>query len=298
MARTFRQVDVFTTTPYRGNPVAVVLDARRARRPRQMQRFAHWTNLSETTFLLPPEPTRAPTTGCGSSRRSPSCRSPGHPTLGTCHAWLEAGGTPARRRHDRPGVRRPGLIPIRRAATAARLRRAAAGALGAGRGRGCSSGSPSVLGIDRARRRRRAVGRQRSGLGRGAARSRRGGARGPARAASTSTSASSARTRRGRRRIEVRAFFPKDGATVEDPVTGSLNASLAGWLLRTGRADVAVRGQPGHGARPSRTRVHRPGRATARSGSAAARSPASPERSTCSPGGRWCVPAAGVALAA
>ena len=51
--RAFKQVDVFTTEPYRGNPVAVVLDAS-GLTTEQMQRFAHWTNLSETTFVLPP----------------------------------------------------------------------------------------------------------------------------------------------------------------------------------------------------------------------------------------------------
>ena len=59
----------------------------------------------------------------------------------------------------------------------------------------------------------------------------------------SSTSASSARTPPARAEaFEVRAFFPKDGSTVEDPVTGSLNASLAEWLLRTGRAHRALRG--------------------------------------------------------
>jgi Phenazine biosynthesis-like protein len=51
--RPFSQVDVFTTTPYGGNPVAVVLDGQRLT-THEMQRFAHWTNLSETTFVLPP----------------------------------------------------------------------------------------------------------------------------------------------------------------------------------------------------------------------------------------------------
>ena len=53
----------------------------------------------------------------------------------------------------------------------------------------------------------------------------------------------------------MRAFFPKGGSIVEDPVTGSLNASLAEWLLRTGRADGALRGAPGHRAR-ARGQVH------------------------------------------
>src|SRR5204862_4409885 len=87
MPRPFREVDVPTTRPYRGNPVAVVLDAE-GLTTEEMQRFAHWTNLSETTFLLPPE-------AAGADYRvrifTPVLELPfaGHPTLGTCHAWLE-----------------------------------------------------------------------------------------------------------------------------------------------------------------------------------------------------------------
>jgi PhzF family phenazine biosynthesis protein len=86
----FRQVDVFTDTPYLGNPVAVVLGAD-GLSDEQMQQFANWTNLSETTFVLPPRDAGADYlvrifTG---SRELPFA---GHPTLGTCHAWLEAGG--------------------------------------------------------------------------------------------------------------------------------------------------------------------------------------------------------------
>jgi predicted PhzF superfamily epimerase YddE/YHI9 len=90
--RPFRQVDVFTTTPYRGNPVAVVLDGSDLT-TEQMQRVAHWTNLSETTFVLPP-------TDPGADYRvrifTAVVELPfaGHPTLGTCHAWLESGGSP------------------------------------------------------------------------------------------------------------------------------------------------------------------------------------------------------------
>src|SRR3954453_4411822 len=92
MARAFRQVDVFTTEPYRGNPVAVVHDAdgldEEAMRP-----VANWTNLSETTFLLTPED---PSADYRVRIFTPSVELPfaGHPTLGTCHAWLEAGGSP------------------------------------------------------------------------------------------------------------------------------------------------------------------------------------------------------------
>src|ERR1700733_2028399 len=94
MERPFSQVDVFTEEPYLGNPVAVVVDAK-GLSTEEMQRFANWTNLSETTFVLPPQAAGADYrvrifTG---ARELPFA---GHPTLGTCHAWLEAGGTPRR----------------------------------------------------------------------------------------------------------------------------------------------------------------------------------------------------------
>jgi PhzF family phenazine biosynthesis protein len=90
----FRQVDVFGSAPLTGNPVAVVHDADDLD-DGQMQLLAQWTNLSETTFLL------APTTEEADYRLrifTPSRELPfaGHPTLGSAHAWLEAGGTPKR----------------------------------------------------------------------------------------------------------------------------------------------------------------------------------------------------------
>lgn len=89
----FAQVDVFSAVPLRGNPVAVVFDAAGLGDAR-MQDFARWTNLSETTFLLPP-------TDAAADYRlrifTPGGELPfaGHPTLGSCHAWLEAGGVPS-----------------------------------------------------------------------------------------------------------------------------------------------------------------------------------------------------------
>ena len=81
--------------------------------------------------------------------------------------------------------------------------------------------------------------------------------------------------------IEVRAFFPKDGTTAEDPVTGSLNASLAQWLLGSGRLDAPYVATQGTAlGRAGRVHVVRDDR-TARSGSAAAPSPASRVTSSC-----------------
>jgi len=90
----FRQIDVFASTAHSGNPLAVV-HAADDLGDEQMQAFARWTNLSETTFLL--EPTES-----GADYRvrifTPAQEMPfaGHPTLGSCHAWLQAGGKPAR----------------------------------------------------------------------------------------------------------------------------------------------------------------------------------------------------------
>ncbi|TSA10111.1 MAG: PhzF family phenazine biosynthesis protein [Comamonadaceae bacterium] len=94
--REFKQVDVFGARPYLGNPLAVVLDGA-GLSDREMQHFANWTHLSETTFLLPPSEAGA---AAGADYRvrifTPGAELPfaGHPTLGTCHAWLEAGGKP------------------------------------------------------------------------------------------------------------------------------------------------------------------------------------------------------------
>lgn len=88
----FKQLDVFSRVALKGNPLAVVLGADSLTDP-QMADFANWTNLSETTFLLTPRDPRADyrvrifTT----LKELPFA---GHPTLGSCHAWLQAGGTP------------------------------------------------------------------------------------------------------------------------------------------------------------------------------------------------------------
>ncbi|WP_256838960.1 PhzF family phenazine biosynthesis protein [Ornithinimicrobium faecis] len=106
----FSQVDVFASEPCRGNPLAVVHDAD-GLTDDQLARFANWTNLSETTFLLPP-------TDPGADYRvrifttSEELPFAGHPTLGSARAWLEAGGVPAT---DGVVIQEcgAGLIPIR-----------------------------------------------------------------------------------------------------------------------------------------------------------------------------------------
>jgi PhzF family phenazine biosynthesis protein len=232
--RSFRQVDVFSTAPYLGNALAVVLDSA-GLTDREMQRFARWMNLSETTFVLPPS-------SAGADYRvrifTPSVELPfaGHPTLGTCHAWLAAGGTP-----QRPDVIvqecAAGLIPVRR--TADGLAFAAPPLLRSGPvDESLAEHIAALLGLQRAE----IVDLEWADNGPGwvavllasadaVLAVRPGvvdldvGVAGPYPAGSPEA-------------FEVRAFFPKDGATAEDPVTGSLNASLAQWLLGTGRASA------------------------------------------------------------
>jgi PhzF family phenazine biosynthesis protein len=107
----FRQVDVFASHAGKGNPLAVVHDAT-GLDDAAMQGFAAWTNLSETVFLLPPTD---PEADYRVRIFTPARELPfaGHPTLGACHAWLEEGGVP----HDETIVQEcgAGLVRIRRA---------------------------------------------------------------------------------------------------------------------------------------------------------------------------------------
>jgi PhzF family phenazine biosynthesis protein len=230
--RDFQQVDVFTTVPYFGNPVAVVLRADDLT-TEQMQRFAHWMNLSETAFVVPPS---LPAADYRVRIFTPLAELPfaGHPTLGACHAWLDAGGeskradqvvqecgaglVPVRRGDDGmlafagPPLRRSGPVDeplVKRIADDLRISRAEiVDAEWVDNG----PGWVAVLLADA-----KAVLDLRPGyidhfLG----------VVGPYPPGSSVA-------------FEVRAFFPKEGSVVEDPVTGSLNASMAPWLLRTGR---------------------------------------------------------------
>jgi PhzF family phenazine biosynthesis protein len=249
--RPFRQVDVFTATPYLGNPVAVVLGAD-GLSDEQMQQLARWTNLSETTFVLTPQ-------ADGADYRvrifTPGNELPfaGHPTLGTCHAWLEAGGSPAG-----AGVIvqecAAGLIPIRPAdsglAFAAppllrsgpveeTLIRQIAEVLNIARGdivdaQWVDNGPGWVAVLLASADAVLAVQPGATDLNIGIA--------GPYPAGSPEA-------------FEVRAFFLKDGAMGEDPVTGSLNASLGQWLLDTGRATAPYVASQGTALR-RRGRVH------------------------------------------
>lgn len=231
MSRRFSQVDVFGSGPCSGNPVAVVLDAE-GLSDEEMQRFATWTNLSETTFVLPPSD---PEADYRVRIFTPVLELPfaGHPTLGTCHAWLEGGGEPRgsaevvqecgaglvriRREGGRLAFAAPPLVRSGPASEEDAARVAAA--LGVERGE-----IPAVEWVDN----------------------------GPGWIAALFESAERVLELQpsaldfdlgvvgfhppgSEAAIEVRAFTPVNGRSIEDPVTGSLHASVAQWLLGNGR---------------------------------------------------------------
>ena len=150
--RPFKQVDVFTPTPYRGNPLAVVLDGA-GLSDEEMQHFAAWTNLSETTFLLPPEDDarRLPRAHLHARRRT-AFRRPSHPGQLPCMAG--SGRQAPRPRVHRAGMQgRPRQAAARR--RAARVCRAPAQAqraepccAGPGRGGPGPEGQPGDRGPD------------------------------------------------------------------------------------------------------------------------------------------------------
>lgn len=244
VSRRFAQVDVFTTTPLLGNPVAVVLDAA-GLSTEQMQRFTDWTNLSEATFLVPPTDPGADyavrifTAG----RELPFA---GHPTLGTCHAWLAAGGVPrgdvvvqecgvglvAVRRTDDGGLafaaperQRSGPLDEHDVATIAE-------GLGLPRDAvvdhaGCDNGPPWQTVLLRSAGDVLAVRPRADVLG-----ERFVGVVGPHGSASAAPIAGEAADDVA---LEVRGFFPGPGGFAEDPVTGSLNAAVGQWLIEAGR---------------------------------------------------------------
>jgi len=260
--RAFKQVDVFTPAPYYGNPLAVVLDGS-GLDDAAMQHFAKWTNLSETTFLLPPTDAAA---DYGVRIFTPGGELPfaGHPTLGSCHSWLEAGGQP-RAKDFIVQECKVGLVKIRRepgtrrlAFAAPALKRSApsptalaqvATALGLKASQvlaaQCLDNGPMWLGLlldspetvlslapDH-----RALARLGIKIGAAARYPHEdtppliGRANREARAFAQAQASSTAFAPD----FEVRAFAAPVGVD-EDPVTGSLNASLAQWLIAEGHA--------------------------------------------------------------
>ncbi len=233
IARPFQQVDVFTEVPLRGNPVAVVLDGM-GLSTEQMQRFTDWTNLSEATFVLPPEHPQADyrlRIFCP-GRELPFA---GHPTLGSCHAWLQAGGVPRGAEVVQEcGV---GLVRIRRdggrlAFAAPPLRRSGpledheVTRIAQGLGivpadivahAWCDNG-PEWRGVMLRSAQRVLALRPDSAVLAGM----KVGVVAPLESGDCA--------------FEVRAFFPGHGGLSEDPVTGSLNAAMAQWLIGAGLA--------------------------------------------------------------
>lgn len=259
MRRRFQQVDVFSPVPFLGNPLAVVVDGD-GLTTEQMQRFSSWTNLSETTFLLPPTTPEADyrVRIFALARELPFA---GHPTLGSCHAWLTAGGVPrdAGRIVQECGA---GLVPIRRsehglAFAAPPLLRTGpvddalvdtlAAVLGIVRGEIVDAqwadngpGWVAVLLKDAD-----AVLAVEPNFGRWTG-------EGPLDLGIVGAYPPGAECA-----WEVRAVFSDDqGGMREDPVTGSLNASLAQWLLASGRAEAPyVAGQGTRLGRRGRPRI-------------------------------------------
>ncbi len=232
MQRRFAQIDVFTHQPYFGNPLAVVVDGD-GLTDEQMRRFANWTNLSETTFLLSPTD---PAADYRVRIFTPATELPfaGHPTIGTCHAWLTHGGVPrnAGRVVQQCGV---GLVDIA-VADDGGLAFAAPPQMRSGPLNDDELGAAvAALGIDRADVVDAAWVDN-----------------GPGWMAVLLDSAAEVLAIRPNPMdlklgvvgpyadghayaYEVRAFFSDDGQTFEDPVTGSLNASVAQWLIGAGR---------------------------------------------------------------
>jgi PhzF family phenazine biosynthesis protein len=233
MQREFRQVDVFAEQSFLGNPVAVVHggdDVSEA----HMQRFARWTNLSETTFLLAPSDPRADyRVRIFTPRRELPFA--GHPTLGSAHAWLEAGRAPAR----------PELIIQECGAGLVSVRQGPGGRL--------AFQAPPLIRSGPVAEPLLAEIAASLGVGRAAIVDAQWADNGPGWVAVQLASAAAVLALTPARSshhvgvvgayppgspeaFEVRAFSPLIGGTGEDPVTGSLNASLAMRLLASGKA--------------------------------------------------------------
>ncbi|GAA4755644.1 PhzF family phenazine biosynthesis protein [Amnibacterium soli] len=227
----FRQVDVFPGSPLKGNPVAVALDAD-GLDDDAMRAFARWTNLSETTFVLPP-------TDPGADYRlrifTPAAELPfaGHPTLGSAHAWAEHTGSTADRLVQQCGV---GLVDVRRtddgwALAAPPLIRsgAASEAERAAVARGLGVDPAELLAVEWVD----------NGPGWILAVLQDADAvlalEPDLTAMSVDTGVVGPHAPGGPADYEVRAFVPALGVA-EDPVTGSLNAGIASWFLASGRA--------------------------------------------------------------
>ena len=255
MPRPFCLVDVFGTGPLTGNPLAVIADAE-GLSSREMQAIAGWLNFSETTFLLPPTDPAADyrVRIFTMAHELPFA---GHPTLGSAHAWLEAGGQPRQegvivqecgvglvtiqRDDDRLAFAAPPLlrsgapteVEIAQVAALLRIDRTAiVDAAWADNGPGWIAvlleSAEAVLAVEPMRHHHEHIDI---------------GIVGPHAAG-------------GEVAFELRAIFSDaHGGLIEDPVTGSLNASVGQWLFASGRASGSY--VAAQGTRLGRTgRVH------------------------------------------
>jgi PhzF family phenazine biosynthesis protein len=266
--RPFKQVDVFTAKPYLGNPLAVVLDGTGLDEA-AMQNFAKWTNLSETTFLLPPS---EPSADYRVRIFTPGGELPfaGHPTLGSCHAWLQAGGrpkasgrivqqcaaglVPIRQEGERLVFAAP---PLRRSAPSPTLLAKVAAALGLKAQQIVAAqlldngpvwlglllnDAGTVLALKPDHRMLKELGQK---VGVAGVPVREDDAAPPLISRSNREARAFARSDDEGIGLEVRAFAAPIGIE-EDPVTGSLNASLAQWLIPDGHLPsryLAAQGQ-------------------------------------------------------
>lgn len=273
--RPFLQVDVFTNKPYVGNALAVVLDGT-GLSDEAMQRFAAWTNLAETTFILPPTP-EAAAAGADYQVRifTTAYEMPfaGHPTLGSCHAWLAGGGVPKDPdcivqqckvglvRIQRKGTRLAfAAPPLKRKAMDDAMLTALLSALGLRADQVMASqhlvngpsyfgllldSADSVLALEPDPIALKAVLAQGGCSGVGVASVASGEDAAPAglirrsnrEARAFGSNARSADTSE-EPSVEVRMFV-SDKVIAEDPITGSFNASLAQWLIAGGHAPAS-----------------------------------------------------------
>lgn len=253
MKRRFQIVDVFAETPFLGNPVAVILDAEDLSGD-EMQRITRWMNLSESTFVLPPSSPDADyrLRIFTLDREMPFA---GHPTLGSCRAWLETGGKPADKREI---VQECGAGLVRIRAANDRLSFAAPPLI--------RSGNVDESKIDEVR--------AFLNVDRDQFVDTRWIDNGPGwlgvmlESAEAVLALEPAASHPGRIDVgvvgpypdgseadfELRALFSdQHGAIREDPVTGSLNASVGQWLFDSGRVTSAYLASQG-------TRIGRAGR--------------------------------------
>jgi PhzF family phenazine biosynthesis protein len=226
--RRFSQVNVFSSEAYLGNPLAVVHDAEDVSEE-EMHRFANWTNLSETTFLLPPTDPAVADYRVRIFTPSNELSFAGHPTIGTAHAWLEAGGVPRQdgevmqecpagpvrvRRGERLAFAAPPVVregPVTREERAELVRALAIADDDIVDARWIDNG-PGWVGV--LLRDAAAVLAVRPDW---------------AQFGDLEVGVVGAYPEGSECAVEVRAFCPSIGV-VEDPVTGSLNASIGQWL--------------------------------------------------------------------